>query len=176
MSKFQRIKIASPDCARAAEIMPVQSTPKLYFQARCGILGTALLGHLCCPGDLLFFELPAHVPESAKRPDTSPDERCGPANDIAGLSVDGENQDSTESGHCHGTNTPEETETTEHGAEDMAGFVAAVQGFAVLGASATVDTDDVFDHGVNTRTELGAFGNTGDTAWCGDLEVAADVD
>ena len=169
--KVPKIRVARPD----AEIAFCKETGILYFEARCGKLGTALLGKLCCPGELLFLELSAHVPESAKRPDASPDERCGPTDDIAGLSVDGENQDGTESGHRHGANAPEKTEAAQHGAEDVASFVATVQGFAVCSASAAVNTNYVFDHGVDAGAELGAFGNAGDAAWGADLEVAANV-
>ena len=58
----------------------------------------------------------------------------------------------------------------------MAGFVAAVEGFAVVGSASAIYTNDVFDHGVDSGSELGAFGDAGDAAWGGDLEVAAEVD
>jgi hypothetical protein len=139
-------------------------------------LGATLLRHLCGPSDLLLLQLPADIPESGQSPDSSPHERRSPPNNITSFGVDGEDQDSAESGHGHGADAPEEAKTTQHGAEDVAGFVAAVEGFAVFGSAGAVHTDDVFDHGVNSRSELGAFGNAGDAAWCADLEVAAYVD
>jgi hypothetical protein len=140
------------------------------------ILSSTLLGDLFCPRDLLLLELPAHVPESGQCPDTSPDERCGPANDIASFSIDGEDQNGAKSRHGHCSNAPEKTETTQHGAEDMTGFVAAVEGFAVLGSAGTVYTNDVFDHGVNSRAELGTFGDARNSARSGNLEQTAHVD
>jgi hypothetical protein len=140
------------------------------------VLSTTLLSHLRRPSNLLLFELPAHIPESSQRPDTSPNEGCGPANDISSLSINSENQNRAQSSHAHRTNTPEEAETTQHSAEDVAGFVAAVESFTVLGAASAVDANDVFDHGVDSWSELGAFGNAGDTARGGDLEVAANID
>ena len=139
-------------------------------------LGATLLRHLLGPGDLLLLELPADIPESSQGPDASPNERRRPADDIASLGVDGEDQDGAESGHGHGADAPEESEATQHGAEDVAGFVAAVESFAVFGASGAVHADNVLDHGVDSGSELGAFGNAGDAARGGDLEVAAYVD
>jgi hypothetical protein len=139
-------------------------------------LGAALLRNLFGPGDLLLLQLPADIPESRQGPDASPYEWRGPANDITSFGVDGEDQDGAESGHGHGADAPEEAEATQHGAEDVAGFVAAVEGFAVFGAAGAVYADDVFDHGVDSGSELGAFGNAGDAARGGDLEVAAYVD
>jgi hypothetical protein len=139
-------------------------------------LGATLLRHLLGPGDLLLLQLPADIPESSQSPDASPHERRGPADDIASLGVDGEDQDGAERGHGHGADAPEESEAAQHGAEDVAGFVAAVEGFAVFGAAGTIYTDDVFDHGVDSGSQLGAFGNAGDAAGSGDLEVAAYVD
>lgn len=58
----------------------------------------------------------------------------------------------------------------------MARFVAFVEGFAVGCAAAAVDCDDVFDHGVDCGTQLGALGDRGHAAWGGDLVVAEEVD
>jgi hypothetical protein len=139
-------------------------------------LGATLLRHLLGPGDLLLLQLPADIPESSQGPDASPNERRRPADDIASLGVDGEDQDGAESGHGHGADAPEESEAAQHGAEDVAGFVAAVESFAVFGAAGAVHADNVFDHGVNSGSELGAFGDAGDATWGRDLEVAANID
>ena len=58
----------------------------------------------------------------------------------------------------------------------MGGFVAPVQRLAEFGAAAAVDRDHVFDYAVDSRPELGAFGDGGDAAGGGDLEVAERVD
>ena len=58
----------------------------------------------------------------------------------------------------------------------MARFVAAVELFAEDRAAAAVDGADVFDHGVDARPELCAFGDGGDAARGRDLVVAGDVD
>jgi hypothetical protein len=139
-------------------------------------LGATLLRHLLRPSDLFLLQLPADIPESGQSPDASPHERRSPANDIASFGIDSEDQDGAERGHGHGADTPEQTKTTQHGAEDVAGFVAAVEGFAVFGSAGAVDADNVFDHWVDSRSELGAFGNARDAARGADLEVAAYVD
>jgi len=139
-------------------------------------LGATLLRNLRGPGDLLLLQLPADIPESSHGPDASPDEGRSPANDVASFGIDGENQDSAEGGHGHGADTPEQAEATQHGAEDVTGFVATVEGFAVFGAAGAVYTNDVFDHRVDSRSQLGAFGDAGDAAGRADLEVAAYVD
>ena len=58
----------------------------------------------------------------------------------------------------------------------MRGLVAAVQGLPKVGAAAAVDGDDVFDDGVDSWAELGAFGDGGDADRGGKLEVPHYVD
>lgn len=140
------------------------------------MLSSTLLRHLFGPGKLLLFQLPLRVPEGSKRPNTSPNKRSSPSDDISGLCVDSEDEDSAHDSHAHRADTPEQTKTAEHGAEDVAGFVAPVKGFAVFGSTSAVHTDDVLDHGVDAGSELSAFGNRRNATRSWDLKVSADVD
>jgi hypothetical protein len=64
----------------------------------------------------------------------------------------------------------------QHLSERLAGLVPQIQPLPELGATATVDSTDVFDVGVDARAELGAHGKRRDAAGGANAGEAEDVD
>jgi hypothetical protein len=104
----------------------------------------------------LVFKTASGIPEGAQRPDTSPDERNGPADHVGSILLDGEDKGSDHSG-CHlGTNTPEQSKAMKHLTEVVTGFVSGVESFTEFDVTATVDCNDIFNDPVDSRAKLGA--------------------
>lgn len=101
----------------------------LVEKERSTALGVHLdLGLSLVDGPLfgLVLKTALGVPEGAQCPDTSPDERNGPADHISSILLDAEDKGSDYSG-CHlTTNTPEQSQPVKHLAEVVTGFVSGV--------------------------------------------------
>lgn len=110
-----------------------------------------------CFGPILLFEpeTALDIPEGTERPDSSPDERYGPADHVGSILLESEDESSDNSGCKLTTDTPEQSQSVEHLAEVVAGFVSGVESLAELDVTATVNGDNIFDDPVNSRTQLG---------------------
>ena len=110
-----------------------------------------------CFGPILLFESETalDIPEGTERPDSSPDERYGPADHVGSILLESEDESSDNSGCKLTTNTPEQSQSVKHLAEVVTGFVSGVESLAELNVTTTVNGDNIFDDPVNSRTQLG---------------------
>ena len=123
-------------------------------------------------GPVFLFKSDAalDVPEGAKRPDSSPDERYGPADHVGSILLESEDESSDNSGCKLTTDTPEQSQSVEHLAEVVAGFVSGVESLAEFDVTAAVDCNDILDDPVDSRAELRPSRHGRDTERGGDLE------
>jgi len=77
---------------------------------------------------------------------------------VSSISLDGEDDCCANHGCDDGTNGPEECQAVEHRAEALASLVTEVQSLAELGTTGSVNSADVFNIRVDTRTERRALG------------------
>jgi hypothetical protein len=118
----------------------------------------------------LVLKTALSIPEGAQGPDTSPDERNGPADHVGSILLNTEDKGSDHSS-CHlATDTPEKGQTVKHLTEVVTGFVSGVESLAEFNVTAAVDCNDVLDDPVDSRAELGASRHGRDTERGGDLE------
>jgi hypothetical protein len=118
----------------------------------------------------LMLKTASSVPEGAQCPDTSPDERNGPADHVSSILLDAEDKGSDHSS-CHlATDSPEKSQTVKHLTEVVTGFVSSVESLAEFDVTAAVDCNNILDDPVNSRAELGASRHGRDAERGGNLE------
>jgi hypothetical protein len=126
-------------------------------------------------------------------PDTGPEEGHDPADlpsistrvkmwdrtdtyNISCVALDSEDNNSSGNGACNGANGPEKSLAVQHLTESLAGLVSQVQPLAELRASRSVNSANVLDVCVDSRAERRALGQRRDTAGCGNLHDAENID
>lgn len=132
--------------------------------------------NLLTPSLRLSPQLSLHIPKRRNRPDTSPHKRQRPPNNIRNLPIQRKNQRRTKHSTPIGANSPKRTQPPQHRAKNVARLVAPIKRDAEIGAAGPVDGADVFDEGVDARSELGSAGHGGDAERGGEVEGAEGVD
>ena len=77
---------------------------------------------------------------------------------VGSVALNSENDGSGNYSADNGANGPEECQAVQHHAEALAGLVTEVQSLAELGTTGSVNSANVFNVRVDTRTERRALG------------------
>lgn len=139
-------------------------------------LSIRLARHFCRPMLLLFLQLPLDIPNRNQNPNAGPNKRHTPTDYIRLIVLEREDENGAQDGDEVRSHGPEQAQPTQHGAENVTGFVALVECFAEVGAATAINSDDVFDEAVYAGSELGAFGDRREAYGGGNSKVTQYVD